>query len=82
MAQLGFQMITLASESQALRRGAAAGLERSEGRPVTGRVALVTGAARGQGWAIIQRLRADGFFVAACDVNAAELRAAVDELGR
>jgi 2-keto-3-deoxy-L-rhamnonate aldolase RhmA len=26
MAQLGFQMITLASESQALRRGAAAGL--------------------------------------------------------
>ena len=27
MAQLGFQMITLASESQALRRGAAAGLE-------------------------------------------------------
>ena len=27
MAQLGFQMITLASESQALRRGAAAGLK-------------------------------------------------------
>ncbi len=48
---------------------------------MTQRVALVTGAARGQGWAITQRLRADGFFVAACDVNAAELRAAVDGLG-
>jgi 3alpha(or 20beta)-hydroxysteroid dehydrogenase len=48
---------------------------------MTGRVALVTGAARGQGWAIAQRLRADGFSVAACDVNAAELRAAVDSLG-
>jgi 3alpha(or 20beta)-hydroxysteroid dehydrogenase len=45
------------------------------------RVALVTGAARGQGWAITQRLRADGFFVAACDVSADELRAAVDGLG-
>jgi NAD(P)-dependent dehydrogenase (short-subunit alcohol dehydrogenase family) len=41
---------------------------------------LVTGAARGQGWAIAQRLRADGFFVAACDVNGAELRTAVDGL--
>jgi NAD(P)-dependent dehydrogenase (short-subunit alcohol dehydrogenase family) len=48
---------------------------------VTRRVALVTGAARGQGWAITQRLRADGFSVAACDVNAAELRDAVDVLG-
>ena len=47
---------------------------------MTARVALVTGAARGQGWAITQRLRADGFSVAACDVNAAELRAAVDGL--
>ena len=36
------------------------------------RVALVTGAARGQGWAITQRLRADGFFVAACDVSATD----------
>lgn len=42
------------------------------------RVALVTGAARGQGRAIVERLRADGFVVAACDVNAAELTAAVD----
>lgn len=41
------------------------------------RVALVTGAARGQGWAIVERLRADGFLVGACDVNAAELTAAV-----
>jgi 3alpha(or 20beta)-hydroxysteroid dehydrogenase len=45
------------------------------------RVALVTGAARGQGWAITQRLRADGVFVAACDIIAAELVAAVDGLG-
>jgi 3alpha(or 20beta)-hydroxysteroid dehydrogenase len=48
---------------------------------VTQRVALVTGAARGQGWAITQRLRADGFFVAACDISGAELAAAVDGLG-
>ncbi|MBO0864973.1 MAG: SDR family oxidoreductase [Mycobacterium sp.] len=41
-------------------------------------VALVTGAARGQGWAIVERLRADGFLVAACDVSAAALTAAVD----
>ncbi|BBZ24969.1 SDR family NAD(P)-dependent oxidoreductase [Mycolicibacter hiberniae] len=41
------------------------------------RVALVTGAARGQGWAIAERLRAEGFAVAACDVNRAELDAAV-----
>ncbi|WP_197382580.1 SDR family NAD(P)-dependent oxidoreductase [Mycolicibacterium mengxianglii] len=47
------------------------------------RVALVTGAARGQGAAIVARLRADGYAVAACDVNAAELgdtvRALADE---
>ena len=48
---------------------------------MTRRVALVTGAARGQGLAITQRLRADGFFVAACDINAGELSAAVDGLG-
>jgi NAD(P)-dependent dehydrogenase (short-subunit alcohol dehydrogenase family) len=47
---------------------------------VNRRVALVTGAARGQGWAITQRLRAEGFFVAACDVTATELGAAVDGL--
>lgn len=45
------------------------------------RVALVTGAAGGQGWAITQRLRADGFFVAACDIIADELSAVVDGLG-
>jgi NAD(P)-dependent dehydrogenase (short-subunit alcohol dehydrogenase family) len=37
-------------------------------------VALVTGAARGQGAAIVARLRADGFRVAACDRNEDELR--------
>lgn len=44
------------------------------------RVALVTGAARGQGFAIVQRLRADGFAVAACDINEADLDAAVTGL--
>jgi 3alpha(or 20beta)-hydroxysteroid dehydrogenase len=41
-------------------------------------VALVTGAARGQGRAIVERLCADGFAVAACDVNAAELATTVE----
>ena len=31
MAQLGFQMLTLESESQALRRGAAASLKQAKG---------------------------------------------------
>lgn len=47
---------------------------------MTGRVALVTGAARGQGAAIVARLRADGFSVAACDVRADELAASVEGL--
>ncbi|WP_395307133.1 SDR family oxidoreductase [Mycobacterium sp. AMU20-3851] len=37
-------------------------------------VALVTGAARGQGAAIVARLHADGFRVAACDLLPDELR--------
>lgn len=45
------------------------------------RVALVTGAARGQGAAIVRRLHEDGFRVAACDVRMDELAAGVDELG-
>jgi NAD(P)-dependent dehydrogenase (short-subunit alcohol dehydrogenase family) len=44
------------------------------------RVALVTGAAGGQGRAIVQRLHADGFLVAACDINTAELDTLVDGL--
>jgi 3alpha(or 20beta)-hydroxysteroid dehydrogenase len=44
-------------------------------------VAVVTGAAGGQGWAIAKRLRAEGFSVAACDRRTDELSAAVDELG-
>ena len=53
MAELGFRMITLTSESQALRRGAA---RSPQGGAVTStdRVALVTGAARGQGAAIVE----------------------------
>lgn len=47
---------------------------------MTDRVALVTGAARGQGAAIVARLHADGFRVAACDVRVEELAASVDGL--
>ncbi|KUH85163.1 MULTISPECIES: SDR family oxidoreductase [unclassified Mycobacterium] len=46
-----------------------------------GRVALVTGAARGQGAAIVRRLREDGVRVGACDVRMDELQANVEELG-
>jgi 3alpha(or 20beta)-hydroxysteroid dehydrogenase len=45
------------------------------------RVALVTGAAGGQGWAIANRLRAQGYSVAACDRRFDELVAAVDDMG-
>jgi 3alpha(or 20beta)-hydroxysteroid dehydrogenase len=45
------------------------------------RVALVTGAARGQGLAIVHRLRKDGLAVVAGDVLVADLRAAVDAMG-
>jgi NAD(P)-dependent dehydrogenase (short-subunit alcohol dehydrogenase family) len=41
------------------------------------RVALVTGAARGQGAAIVTRLLADGYRVAACDVLVDELKESV-----
>ncbi|MFC7886320.1 SDR family NAD(P)-dependent oxidoreductase [Streptomyces sp. NPDC057376] len=44
------------------------------------RVALVTGGARGQGLAIVRRLRRDGLSVAAADVLDDELRRAVAEL--
>jgi 3alpha(or 20beta)-hydroxysteroid dehydrogenase len=44
-------------------------------------VALVTGAAGGQGWAIVKRLRAEGYSVAACDRRADDVVAAVAELG-
>ena len=42
------------------------------------RVALVTGAARGQGAAIVKRLCKDGFRVAACDVRDDELKASIE----
>ncbi len=45
------------------------------------RVALVTGAAGGQGWAIAKRLRAGGYSVAACDRRGDELAALVGDLG-
>lgn len=45
------------------------------------RVALVTGAARGQGAAITKRLLADGFRVAACDRLGDELATSVADLG-
>lgn len=48
---------------------------------MTQRVALVTGAAGGQGWAIATRLRAQGYSVAACDLRADDIAASVAELG-
>jgi 3alpha(or 20beta)-hydroxysteroid dehydrogenase len=48
---------------------------------MTQHVALVTGAAGGQGWAIAKRLRAVGYSVAAGDLRADEIAAAVAELG-
>lgn len=42
------------------------------------RVALVTGAARGQGAAIVERLHKDGFRVAACDVLVDDLEELAD----
>ena len=47
----------------------------------TDRVALVTGAARGQGAAIVKRLHKNGFRVAACDLLIDDLDAAVDAIG-
>jgi 3alpha(or 20beta)-hydroxysteroid dehydrogenase len=47
----------------------------------TDRVALVTGAARGQGAAIVRRLHKGGFRVAACDVLADDLAATVESVG-
>jgi NAD(P)-dependent dehydrogenase (short-subunit alcohol dehydrogenase family) len=43
----------------------------------TDRVALVTGAARGQGAAIVKRLAEDGFRVAACDLLVDDLAATI-----
>jgi NAD(P)-dependent dehydrogenase (short-subunit alcohol dehydrogenase family) len=48
---------------------------------MSGRVAVVTGAAGGQGWAVAKRLRAEGFSVAASDRRTDELAATVEELG-
>ncbi|MGV0792701.1 SDR family NAD(P)-dependent oxidoreductase [Mycolicibacterium sp. XJ1819] len=47
---------------------------------MSGRVALVTGAARGQGAAIVARLLDDGYAVVAADVLTTELHATVDAL--
>ncbi|MCV7028046.1 SDR family NAD(P)-dependent oxidoreductase [Mycobacterium sherrisii] len=45
------------------------------------RIALVTGAAGGQGWAIARRLRAEGYSVTVGDVRADKVAAKVGELG-
>jgi NAD(P)-dependent dehydrogenase (short-subunit alcohol dehydrogenase family) len=45
------------------------------------RIALVTGAARGQGAAIVKRLHKDGFRVAACDLLVDDVTATAEALG-
>ena len=52
-----------------------------DGRPLSGRVAIVTGAARGIGLAIAQRLLADGARVALFDIDEAAVSAAATDLG-
>jgi 3alpha(or 20beta)-hydroxysteroid dehydrogenase len=47
---------------------------------MTARTALVTGAARGQGLAVVRRLRRDGLRVVACDVDDEQLRSATADL--
>jgi 3alpha(or 20beta)-hydroxysteroid dehydrogenase len=47
----------------------------------TDRVALITGAARGQGAAIVKRLHTDGFRVAACDLLVDDLAATIESVG-
>ena len=46
-----------------------------------GQVAIVTGAAQGNGYAIAERLVAHGCSVAAIDINAAGIEAAAERLG-
>ena len=43
--------------------------------------ALVTGAARGQGAAIVRRLHEEGYYVGACDVRLDELTASIADFG-
>jgi 3alpha(or 20beta)-hydroxysteroid dehydrogenase len=48
---------------------------------MTDHVALVTGAARGQGAAIVRRLREQGFRVGACDIRFDQLAASISDFG-
>jgi NADP-dependent 3-hydroxy acid dehydrogenase YdfG len=47
----------------------------------TDSIALVTGAARGQGAAIVRRPHKDGFRVAACDLLVDDVTAVAEALG-
>ncbi len=79
MAEMGFRMIT--TDIGIAGAAPRSGRPPERGAVTTQPVALVTGAARGQGEAIVARLHADGFRVAACDLLVDELHSSTAQYG-